>query len=121
MKKIFTLVLFLFLLPISVFADRGVGTTTTYRATTTTATVVKLGDAKVYSASFTATSNGGFFVILDATSNTTSTDSITDIKAEGKEATSLNSQFQDFSNKPLEFSTGLTIVVSNGYLTLRYE
>ncbi len=123
MKKIFLLLaLVMVVFAGNASAESRISTTTTaYNATTLTATVVKLNDAKVYSASFVASSAGGLFVILDATSNTTSTGSFADIKIEGKEATSLNSQFQDFSNKPLEFSTGLVVVVQNGTLVLTYE
>ena len=83
--------------------------------------LVKRGDAKVYSATFVSTAANGFFCLLDALTNTNSGTTVTDMKAEGSEATSANSKFYDFSNKPIEFSTGLYIVVSNGFLTLKYE
>ena len=121
MKKIFLSIFLVFIFASIVLADRDEATTTAYSATETTSTIVKLGDAKVYSINFTATSNGGFFVVLDAASNTTSTGSIADVKAEGGEATALNYKLYDYSNKPLEFSTGLVLIVSNGIAILRYE
>lgn len=122
MKKIFfiSFILLAFTSNIS-FADNRISTTVTaYNSSGITETVVKRGDARVYSVSFVASSAGGQFLLLDAVSNTSRT-SFADIKAEGKEATTLDSQFQDFSEMPLEFSTGLTIVVINGTLILRYE
>ncbi len=100
------------------FADRDTATVTTYRSSQ----LVKRGNAKIYSASFVATAAGGDFIILNAVSDTTlTTGAITDVKAEGREATSNNSQFQDFTKKPLEMSTGIYVVVNSGYLTLQYE
>ena len=100
------------------FADRDTATVTTYKASA----LIKTGDAKIYSISFVPTSNNGYFIVLNATSDTTSSGTgFADVKAEGQEATSGNSQFQDFSDKPLELSTGLYLVISNGYVILRYE
>lgn len=121
MKKIFLFLLLMFL-STPVFSDNRISrTTTTYNATSQSTTTVKLGDARVYYTGFVASAAGGFFVILDAATNTTSTDSFTDIKVEGKEATSLNSQFRDYSDTPLEFSTGLIVIVQNGTLQLTYD
>lgn len=104
------------------FSDERISlTTTAYNATTLTETLVKRGDARLYSVEFVASSAGGQYVIMDAITNTTSTGSFADIKSEGKEATSLNSHFKDFSNNPLEFSTGLMIVVQNGTLIIKYD
>lgn len=96
-------------------------TTTAYNATTLTETLVKRGDARLYTVEFVASSDGGLYVIMDSLTNTTSTGSFADIKSEGKEATSLNSHFKDYSKNPLEFSTGLMIVVQNGTLILSYD
>ncbi len=119
MKKIFLLLVLvtLFFVPVA-FADRDTATVTTYSSTQ----LIKRGDAKIYSITFKATANGGNFIVLDALTNTTSpAGSLTDIKAEGGEVTALGSQFQDYSNKPLEFSTGLYLVITDGYVILRYE
>ena len=121
MRKIVLLFLFLVFTAGVSFADRSLSTVTAYKATTLTTTLVKRGDARVYSASFVASSNGGYFVILDAITNTITLGDVTDLKAEGSEATSLNGKVYDFSDKPLEFSTGLYIIVVNGYLILEYE
>jgi len=117
MKKISLLFLITFFLISSftiVFADRNTATITTYNSSQ----LIKRGDAKIYSITFVATSSNGFFVIQDALSQTLG---MTDTKAEGAEATSGNSQFQNFVDKPLEFSTGLYLCISNGYVILRYE
>jgi hypothetical protein len=115
MKRLFLLLVLITLIFItSAFADRDTATVTTYE----TSALVKRGDAKIYSISFVATSNSGNFIIYDAVS---ATSGYTDVKAEGQEATSLNSQYQDFSNKPLELGTGLYLAITNGYVILRYE
>lgn len=118
MKKIFLFSIFiiLFLSP-SAFSDRNTATTTIYSQSQ----LIKTGEAKIYSVSFVATANAGYFFILDSLTNTASGGSITNIKTEGSEATSGNGSFQDFSNKPLEFSTGIYLVVSNGYVIVRHE
>ena len=113
MKKISLLLVLIILFFVStVFADRDTATVTTYKTTQ----LVKRGDAKIYSVSFVATANGGNFIIQDATSLSNSS-----TKVEGSEVTSAGSQFQDFSNKPLEFGTGIYLVITSGYVTLRYE
>lgn len=119
MKRIFLLLVLitLFFIP-TVFADRDTATVTTYNSSQ----LVKRGDAKIYSITFKAIANGGNFIILNALTDTTSpAGSLTDIKAEGGEVTALGSQFQDYSDKPLEFSTGLYLVITSGYVILKYE
>lgn len=120
MKKIF-LFLAILLLASNSFADNRISITrTVYRAGTST--LVKRGDARVYSVAFVATSNNGDFMILDSLTDTTiGAGSITDIKSEGKQATSGNTYLRDFIEHPLEVSTGLYVVVNNGYLTISYD
>lgn len=120
MKRIFFVVfvwlMFIFI-PI-IHADRDTATVTTYRASQ----LVQRGDAKVYSATFVASANGGDFILYDAVDlNFAAGTELDSIQAEGSEVTALGGHFQDFSDKPLEFSTGLYIIVNDGYLTLRYE
>ncbi len=119
MKKVFMfLILFTLLFASNAFSDRDTATVTTYNSSQ----LIKRGDAKIYSITFKAIANGGNFIILNALTDTTSpAGSLTDIKAEGGEVTALGSQFQDYSNKPLEFSTGLYLVITDGYVILRYE
>lgn len=114
MKKLFLLVLITLCFASIVFADRDTATVTTYNSSQ----LVKTGDAKIYSISFIATSNSGNFIVYDALS---ATFGYTDIKAEGSEVTALGSQYQDFSDKPLELGTGLYLAITNGYVILRYE
>lgn len=97
-----------------VFADRNAATTTTYNSST----LVKTGNAILYRVTFVASSANGKFEIYDAL---TSTSGNTDVKAEGAEATSGNSQFQDFSDKPLELDTGLYLKITNGFAIVSYE
>jgi len=119
MKRIFfCLLIFCFIFPSLIFADRDTATIATYR----TSQLVKRGDAKIYSITFTASANGGDFIIYDSVNTAfAGGEDLTYIEAEGSEVTALGSQFQDYSNKPLEFSTGLYVVVNDGYLTIRYE
>lgn len=113
MKKILLFLVCMFFIT-SVYADRDTATVTTYKSSQ----LIKRGDVKIYSVTFVATSNGGNFIIYDAL---TATSGFGDIKAEGSEATSANSKYLDFSNKPLEFSTGLYLSITGGYVILRYE
>ena len=119
LKKILVFsILFFSCLVGNVFSDRDVGTITTYSSST----LVKTGDVKIYSINFVPTANNGQFIIYDATDATGGSGSdLSEIKAEGKEATSGNSQFQDYTNKPLEFSNGLYLSITSGYVILRYE
>ena len=102
-----------------VFADRNIPTIKGF----TTTQLIKRGDAKVYRIEFIATANGGEFslhdVILDESISVA--DGSTTIKTEGKEATSGNSKVYDFTNKPLEFSTGLYLRIGNGTMVIQYE
>ncbi len=103
-----------FITPDFVFADRN----TAIRLTTNTSQLIKRGEGLLYSVSFVATSAGGDFVLRDATSDT---GLFSDVTAEGSEATSLNGGFQDYTKKPLEFTAGLYLTVTNGYVIVRYE
>ena len=49
------------------------------------------------------------------------TGDLTNIKSEGSEVTVLGSQFQDYRDKPLEFSTGLYLLINDGYAIVSYE
>lgn len=120
MKILSVLIVALFLVS-NAFADNRISLTrTVYRAGTST--LVKRGDAKVYSLAFIATANNGDFMILDALTDTTiGAGSISDVRSEGKQATSGNTYLRDFIDHPLEVSTGLYIVVNNGYLTVTYD
>ncbi len=117
MKKIILILLVIFLFGISTsFADRNVSTTTGYSAST----LVKTGDWKVYRISWYATSNGGVFGIYDSlTGNEALTNS--NVKTEGSEATSGNGKPLDFTNKPLEGSTGLYLYINNATVVVEYE
>lgn len=114
MKKVFPLLMILFLLT-PAFADRISKTTTVY--TSTAGTLVKRGDARIHRILFMATANSGSFAIYDALNSYTESS----IKAEGSEATSRNGKPYDFSNEPLELSTGLYLVVNTGAVVLTYE
>lgn len=102
------------------FADRNTATVTCYQ----TSQLVQRGEGKIYSITFVATANGGNFILLDAVSDTTvgyGGNGITDVKAEGSEATSANGSYQDFSDKPIECGTGIYLRITDGYVILRYE
>lgn len=114
MKKIILSLVFLLGVCFSSYAERETITTTGYKASQ----LVKRGEAKVYSISFIATAAGGNFIISDAITASTL---LSTLKAEGSEATSKNSSFQDFKDRPLELSTGLYLTITDGYLILRYE
>ena len=117
MKKFFLIIIFFLSFLGAGNADRNVQTVTTYRSSA----LVKTGEAKIYSISFVATSNSGNFIIFDATSDTSSSSAFTNVRAEGSEATADNSKFYDFSNKPLEMSTGIYLRITNGYVVIAYE
>lgn len=114
MRKLL-LVLFLILLATPVFADRNTATITGYTADT----LIKRGDWKVYRIDFVATSNGGNFAVYDSLTKGAGTAS--NVKTEGSEATSANGKPIDFSNKPLEGSTGLYLVVTNANVIVEWE
>lgn len=116
MKKLsFLVCLFVLSLVATANADRNLATVKVFSSSQ----LVKRGDGKIYSITFVATSNNGDFTIFDDTEKNDTP--LTSIKAEGKEATSGNSQYQDHKEKPLEFSTGIYVVIANGYLLLEYE
>jgi len=116
MKKIL-LILFLIGLMITpaAFADRNTATITGYTASA----LIKRGDWKIYRITFVATTNGGNFALYD--SLTIGAGNTTNIKAEGSEATALNSKVYDFTSKPLEGSTGLYLVVTTANVIVEYE
>ena len=115
MRKIFSLTILLMLLSTFAFADRNPSTITEYSSSQ----LIKRGDGKVYRVNFNPTSNGGFFALHDCTG--LSDTSTTNAKAEGIEATANNGQPQDFTNKPLEFSTGIYLVITSGKVLVEYE
>ena len=114
LKRIFAGLLFILLFSNISFAERENATVTTYK----TSQLIKTGQGVIYSVSFVATANGGNYVLYDATSATAGW---TDIKAEGSEATANNSDFQSHKSKPIEFNTGLYLLITNGYVVLEYK
>ena len=120
MKKYLILMIALMLLTVPLaFADRNIMTTKGF----TTSQLIKRGDAKVYYIDFIATSGGGDFALHDVitSGDGDSSDGSTTIKVEGQEATAKNSQSYNFSNKPLEFSTGLYLYINSGTVVISYE
>ena len=115
MKKLLLVFLLMVLFATPVLADRNVSTIVGY----TSNTLIKRGDWKVYRVTFIATANGGSFTIYD--SLTAGAGSNTNVKTEGSEATSGNGEPLDFTNKPLEGSTGLYLVVNNANVVVEYE
>ena len=116
MKRFILVLLFLvFLVPIA-YADRNTSTIAAYNSSRT---LVKLGGWKVYRVSFIATSAKGSFAIYD--SLTYAGNTISTVKAEGQEATAFDSKFYNFTNKPIEGSTGLYLDVSHATVILEYE
>ena len=102
----------------NVFADRNTATTTTYSSSQ----LIKRGEGLIYSISFVATANDGNFIIYDALAATdTGGSDLSEIIAEGKQACSGNGGFQNFADKPLEFSTGLYLYITSGYAIVSYE
>jgi len=115
MKKITLILLTVFLLVSTSFADRNTSTITGY----TSNTLIKRGDWKIYRIIYVATANGGSFTVYD--SLTAGAGSNSNVKTEGSEATSLNGKPMDFIAKPLEGSTGLYLVVNNANVVVEYE
>lgn len=114
MKKLFLiliLVIGLFISPS--FADRN----TASFAVKTSSALIKRGDWKIYRIDFIATAANGNFAIYDEILPQTEEN----IKTEGQEATSGNGKPYDFSNKPLEGSTGLYLVINSGSVVIQYE
>ena len=118
MKRII-LILILLSLYVPCFAserdNKPVTTSTAY----STSQLIQTGITRVYRIYFTPTSNGGYFALHNCL--TIGTTASTTAKAEGKEASSGNSVFQDYSINPLEFNTGLYLDVSNGIVLVEYE
>ena len=115
MKKVILIIFFIFTSLSMACADRNESTTKGYTANT----LIKRGDWKVYRVSFVATANGGSFTIYNSLS--AEEGSNTNVKTEGSEATSLNGKPLDFTDKPLEGSTGLYLVVNNANVVVEYE
>jgi len=88
------------------FADREEETVKAY----TSNTLIQRGDVKIYRIEFVAKANNSSFAIYD--SLTAEAGSTTNVKTEGSEATANNSKLYDFTNKPLEFSTGAYLVIA---------
>ena len=111
------LLVILFLLTFSTFAfaDRDTSTITGY----TSNTLVKRGDWKIYRITFVTTANGGSFTVYD--SLTAGDGSNSNVKTEGSEATSGNGESLNFTDKPLEGSTGLYLVVNSANVVVEYE
>jgi len=76
-------------------------------------------DVKIYKVTFQATANTAFFGIYDSVG--TAGESNTTIKIEGSEATSGNGKTIDFSDNPVEFSTGAYLDISNMKVLVEYE
>lgn len=116
-KRIFALLAIL-LFAVSLcpsFADRNTSTIKGYSASA----LIKRGDWKIYRIAYTATANGGSFTVYD--SLTAGAGSNTNVKTEGSEATALNGKPLDFTNKPLEGSTGLYLVINSANVVVEYE
>ncbi len=116
MKKIcFILLICCFVLGFArdVYADRNKSSF----STRTTSGLIKRGDWKIYRITFIATTNAGNFAIYDELLPQT----VAQIKAEGREATANNSEFYDFTEKPLEGSTGLYLEITTGIAIIEYE
>ena len=114
MKKICLIFLIMVFMVLPAFAaDREAPSYAIYSSST----LIKTGDAKVYGLDFIATSANGNFALYDALTSQTEAN----IRTEGQEATSGNSEHLDFTRKPLEFSTGLYLAINNGTIVIRYR
>jgi len=116
MKKIFLTFFLLLIFVPSVFADRN----TTSIANKTSSELIKRGDWKVYRVSYNTTANNGSFAIYDCLTEYTATDDVI-TPAEGSEATSGNGKVIDFTNKPIQGSTGLYLWINNASVCVEYE
>ena len=108
------LLLMVFFIP-NAYADRNLSTVKGFTASE----LIQRGDAKVYRVTWYATSANGVFGIYDSLTNGSLTN--TTVKTEGSEATSGNGGYLDFTNKPLEFSTGLYIYIVNATVVVEWE
>ena len=115
MKKVILLVLISLFLAFPVFADRVTHTTKGFTASQ----LVKRGDWRIYRINFIATSNGGDFAIYDNLTN--GNGSVTLVKTESSEATAKNAKVLDFSDNPLEGSTGLYLTVTTASVVIEYD
>lgn len=116
MKKILLVLLFGLFLIQPIFAESRIGSTITAYSESI---LIKRGDWKVFRITYVATANGGNFVIHDTLTAGGRLDS--NAKSEGSEATSLNGKPLDFTNKPLEGSTGLYLAITNATVIVEYE
>lgn len=115
MKRVLMILFLLFtMMSVPVFADRNTSTIKSY----TSSALVKRGDWKVYRITYIVSSNGGSFTLYDDYNGNGST---TNIKTEGSEATANNGDEYDFSNKPLEGSSGLYLYINNCSVVIEYE
>ena len=117
MKKICLILICCFVMSFAgeVFADRNTSTTEGFSANA----LVKRGDWKLYRISYIVTTTTSSFTIHD--SLTAGATSETTIKTEGGRAVSGDGDTLDFTNKPLEGSTGLYLVVDNCNVVIEYE
>ena len=116
MRKTFLLLILvgLIFVPFANSETRGAPTVAAYSSSA----LIKRGEGRIRTLSFVATASNGKFVIYDGTTPTTGW---ANMKAEGAEATSGNSNFQDFSARPLEFTTGIYLEITSGYVIIQYE
>ena len=114
MKKLFLVLLLGLFIVTPVLADRNVATTKGFSSSQ----LVKRGDWKIYRISWYASAGNGNFAIYDSLNEGITN---TSIKTEGSEATSGNGKPYDFTNKPLEGSTGLYLIVNNAQVVIEYE
>ena len=114
MKRILLMLLFLAFLVPNVYADRNVSTIKAY----TSSELIRTGDAKVYRVTWYATADDGSFGIYDSIGLPLSNSAV---KTEGSEADIGNGGFNDFTNKPLEFSTGLYLYIVDMVVVVEYE
>lgn len=114
MKRIILIFCCFFMFVSFSHASRHIITTTTYNSSQ----LIKRFQGKIHYISFVATSSSGDYILYDAVSDVKG---FAAVKSEGSEATSKNSHFKDYSNNPLEFTTGLYLVIKDGYVTVSYE
>ncbi len=114
-KRILFLFLALsFLIIPNAIADRNIPTVKSFSADT----LVQRGDAKIYWIDYVVTTNGGGFTIYDSDGGSLLPETT---KTEGSQATALNGGHLDFSDKPIEFSTGIYLDVTTCSVIIAYE
>ena len=118
MKKILMIV-FLVLFSFSIsYANRDDLTTETYRSSS----LVKTGQGKIFHITFETTAANGNFIIYDALSQPGQPGvELDSIVAEGGQGSGGNSIDIDYSAYPLEVRTGIYVLISNGYIVIRYQ